>query len=72
MEICIRLIDMPGRCHAMTMRDSDGFYNIYINAGIGYWMQRKAVRHEVGHIKRGDFDRESVGQIETYAHFYYG
>ncbi len=42
----------------MTVRDATGFFNIYININIGIEEQKKAIRHELMHVLREDFDRE--------------
>lgn len=64
-----RLIPMPDtRVRAFTVCDADGDYNIYINANISAAMQRRAYRHEMRHIRRGDFDGGDVNRIEQEAH----
>ena len=39
----------------MTVKDSEGDYNIYINARLGSEDRVRAFRHEIQHIKNGDF-----------------
>lgn len=39
----------------MTVKDSEGDYNIYINARLGAEDRVKAFRHEIQHIKNRDF-----------------
>jgi len=40
----------------MTVQDVEGFYNIYVNTHCCYEEQQKAIKHELIHISRGDFD----------------
>lgn len=56
--------------HGITCRKPDGAYTIIINADQTEEVQRDALRHEVGHILYGDFDRQggTVAEIETEAH----
>lgn len=41
----------------MTVQDVNGFYNIYINSAQSEDVQRAAYKHELEHLKRGDFAR---------------
>lgn len=59
MEYCIRYIDLPCRVDGVTVMDKEGFFNIYINARLDYYSQQKAIVHELTHIARSDFYRES-------------
>lgn len=56
--------------HGITCRKPDGAYTIIINADQPEEVQRDALRHEVGHILYGDFDRPDgvVAEIEIEAH----
>ncbi len=56
--------------HGITCRKPDGDYVIIVNADQPEEVQRDALRHEVGHILYGDFDRQNgiVAEIETEAH----
>ncbi len=56
--------------HGITCRKPDGAYTIIINADQPEDVQRDALRHEVGHILYGDFDRPNgvVAEIEIEAH----
>jgi len=56
MDYCIRYIDLPYTVKAMTVQDVEGFYNIYVNTHCCYEEQQKAIKHELIHISRGDFD----------------
>ena len=50
----------------MTIEDSDGFFNIYINASLSAAEQEEAIKHEIRHLERKDFDTEkSLQEAET-------
>lgn len=53
--IIVRKINMPGTLPAVTRKDADGNYNIYINAAVSIEKQNEAYWHEVEHIRRGHF-----------------
>lgn len=66
LEYCIRYINLPCAVNGVTVMDEEGFFNIYINARLDYYQQRKAIRHEFTHIVRGDFFREDkLEKIES-------
>jgi hypothetical protein len=52
-DIFIRYIKMPDRCHGFVMEDPDGNYNAYLDPRDSYEVQRRALAHEIRHIKRG-------------------
>jgi hypothetical protein len=52
-------LDLPAGIKGLTLKDENGDYNIYINASISDDARVKAFRHEVEHIKKGDFIDES-------------
>ena len=54
-ETIVRLKDLPCGINGMTILDSDGNYNVYINARLSIDDQKKAYRHELRHISRDDF-----------------
>lgn len=58
MEYYIRYIDMPSVTKGMTVEDSDGFFNIYISASLSAAEQKEAIKHEIRHLERKDFDTE--------------
>lgn len=68
-EIIQRNIDLPTTIRGYTIRDHNGDYNIYINARMTTERQIEAYRHELKHIRNGDFNRTgSVDLIEIHAH----
>lgn len=65
-NIIVRFIDMdvPG----VTVLDSDGNYNIYINARLSFEQRRKVYDHELRHIDLDHFyDGRSVAENEKEA-----
>lgn len=66
MDYCIRYVDLPCRLNGVTVMDGDGFFNIYINARLDYYHQQKAIQHELTHVARGDFFKNSsLEEIES-------
>lgn len=54
-EIYIRGIELPLKVKGITVLDSDGNFNVYINILLSQDTQRKAAIHEIKHIKREHF-----------------
>lgn len=67
MNFCVRYIDLPCSIKGLTVMDKDGFCNIYINSRLSLETQREALRHELTHVSRSDFDRldESIQAVES-------
>ena len=66
MDYCVRFIDLPLTTKGMTVEDSNGFFNIYINENLSAEQQQKALEHEMMHINRGDFDnKKTLHEAET-------
>lgn len=66
MEYCIRYVDMPSTTKGMTIEDADGFYNIYINASLSIVEREEAIKHEIRHLERKDFDtKKSLLEAEA-------
>lgn len=55
-DYIIRYIWFPSRVKALTTIDEDGRYNIYVNESLCFNQQQITIRHELEHIKNGDFD----------------
>lgn len=63
--VIVRIIDLPHTVRGMTVLDAEGDYNVYLNARLSGDQQTIAFRHEVEHIRRGDFYRkDSVADKE--------
>lgn len=52
----------------MVIKNEDGSYTILINAKLSDQGQLLAYEHALKHIVNGDFDKESVQEIESSAH----
>lgn len=65
-DYCVRFVPLPISVHGVTAKDEDEFYNIYINANQSSEVQREAVKHELTHIERDDFDKYDLplGDVE--------
>ena len=62
---CVRLVALPAGIKALTVLDSNDFYNVYINQNLPIEVQRQAFDHEMIHIERNDFFRDvPIDQIE--------
>jgi hypothetical protein len=55
MSLIVRSICLPCSVKGLTVPDDAGDYNIYINTQLNYETQRKALKHEVEHIKNDHF-----------------
>lgn len=53
--IILRYIDMVYSVKAFTVLDDDDNYNIYINSRYAEGIREDSLRHEMQHIKNGDF-----------------
>ena len=54
-DIYIRAIKLPYAVKGVTVIDSDGNYNVYINILLSHDTQIKATTHEIAHIKKDHF-----------------
>lgn len=68
-EIFIRIVPLPYTVKAVTAKDSDDNYNIYINERLSRAERYKACTHELIHISNGDFfSDKSVTVMERRVH----
>ena len=58
-EVIIRIVDLPAGIPAFTIPDPDGYYNVYLNAKLDHESMRKALEHELEHIRKNDWNRLS-------------
>lgn len=65
----IKLVDFPVcTCGGIIMLNDDGTYTILINSRLSHAQNLDSLRHELNHIKNGDFYRDDpIGQIEKEA-----
>lgn len=67
-DIILRYVPMPVSIPAVTSTDENGDYNVYINCNLGYLAQERAKCHELEHINKNHFYRNSsVAQDEAEA-----
>ena len=67
-NIIVRFIALPPTIHGVTEMDSEGDYNVYLNANISTEDARKAFEHEMRHIKMNHFYRDiSAAEAEREA-----
>lgn len=67
-KITMRLVDLPETMHAVTRKDAEGDYNIYINAKLSADLRTAAYWHEIEHIRRGHFYDErpvAIKEVEA-------
>lgn len=48
--------ELPYGVHGMVMPDENGDYNIYINPHLSIEKRNRAAKHEMAHIRNGNFD----------------
>lgn len=64
-DFCVRIIDLPHSVKGFVTYDEDGFPNIYLNARISLYEQKRTMKHELRHIFRQDvFSEEEIRKIE--------
>ena len=67
-RVFTRPLQMPPRVHAVTVVDSAGDYNVYVNTRSSSQMQRIACQRELRHIRMNHFyDGAPVRQNEVQA-----
>lgn len=70
MEIIqVFLVDLPAKMGGLTVKNSDGSYTVFINAGLSSFAQCEAYDHEIAHINNHDYDHiYDVSDIEWARH----
>lgn len=69
MNINIIIASLGHNIEAMTTQNSDGSYTIAVNASLSEERAKKAVLHEIFHIKNDDFsDFQHASLIERMLH----
>ena len=64
----VHLLPLPCRIKAVSTKNEDDSYTIILNSRLSHEQQIKSYKHELKHIKNGDFDKENVDIIEYIAH----
>lgn len=59
----LRYVDFPPGVEGVTVPNSDGTFDIYINARLGETRRQECLEHELRHIRRDHF--YSGGDVET-------
>lgn len=54
-DFYVRFISLPDKINAVTLPNSDGTFDIYINNNLDELAQTKALNHEIKHIKKDHF-----------------
>ncbi|MBQ7397318.1 MAG: hypothetical protein IJW09_00665 [Clostridia bacterium] len=54
-DIFCRVVELPHTVNAVTVIDSDGNFNVYVNALLSIEEQRRAFDHEKRHILKDHF-----------------
>lgn len=68
-EIFTYYVDMPTTIRSFVVSNNDMSFTILINAKLGRSQQLIAYKHELEHIKNGDYDKHcSADSIELAAH----
>lgn len=66
----IRFISLPSKIRGTTIPDVEGNFNVYINKNLNYETQIEIFRHELAHIKNGDFwNGDSIRVVEERADY---
>ena len=53
--IFVRTVPLPLAVRAVTLPNEDGTFDIYLNANLPDELQRKALDHELRHIRKDHF-----------------
>lgn len=61
-------LDLPHNVKAITSKNEYGQYVIIVNSRLDNESQKKGYEHEMGHIQSGDYDLDSVEEIEVIRH----
>lgn len=68
-DIYTYYMDLPCTIRSFVVSNADMTFTIILNAKIGRAQQLKAYRHELNHIRNGDYDKKSsVDLVELAAH----
>lgn len=54
-DVFIRFVPLPYSVRAVTLPNDDGTFDVYINDNLPDELRRKALRHELEHIKKDHF-----------------
>ncbi|HWQ74709.1 MAG TPA: hypothetical protein VN441_05290 [Syntrophomonas sp.] len=57
-RVFLRYMPLPTTVKGLTVQDSDGDYNVYINARLAYGANLQTLQHEIQHIDNNDFQKQ--------------
>lgn len=61
--------DLPTSIGGFTVATADDYFTIVINQNLSYYKNLETYKHELNHIKQGDFDKRcSAGLLEIISH----
>lgn len=63
----INYFDMPITVKAFTFKDGH-YYIISINSRLSAEQNMRSLKHELMHIRNGDFDKPNLNYVELYSH----
>ncbi|MCI8986927.1 MAG: hypothetical protein HFI60_13470 [Lachnospiraceae bacterium] len=67
-DIYIQILDMDTKIPEQLVKNNDDSYTIFLNSRLSRDSQLKSYYHALKHIKEGDFEKESVQEIEAKTH----
>lgn len=59
-DVFIRYLPLPPTIKGLTVLDSEGNYNVYLNARLTHEANRQTLQHELQHIKNNDFSKQNL------------
>lgn len=66
-DIFVRLYALPPGINGLTILDSDGNYNVYINSQLPQHKHVEVYRHELKHIQNNDFyNAKPIRDVENF------
>jgi hypothetical protein len=65
-DIFVRYIALPPKIKGLTVQDSKGNYNIYLNSRLTYEANLETLQHELDHVAENDFSsHQHINFIEN-------
>lgn len=64
-NVFLRYIPLPATVKGLTIQDSEGNYNVYLNARLTHEANLDTFQHEIQHIRNDDFSKYAhIREIE--------
>lgn len=67
-NVFLYLVDLPPGINEMVSPGCEDDYTIYIDRNLPYRQKVLAVDHALGHLRREDFYKDNIQEIEAEAH----